>query len=65
MCPYHSWGPLQFTAAELRAELGNKIPGGLESLGPKLTHLWHRQRRTAEPAPNQRPAVKARSYEPS
>ena len=32
VCPYHSWGPLQFTAAELRAELGNKIPGGLESL---------------------------------
>ena len=41
------------------------LPGGLESLGPKLTHLWHRQRRTAEPAPNQRPGVKARSYEPS
>jgi branched-chain amino acid transport system permease protein len=41
------------------------LPGGLESLGPKLTHLWHRQRGTAEPAPDQRPAVKARSYEPS
>jgi branched-chain amino acid transport system permease protein len=41
------------------------LPGGLESLGPKLTHLWHRQRGTAEPAVSQRPAVKARSYEPS
>jgi branched-chain amino acid transport system permease protein len=41
------------------------LPGGLESLGPRLTHLWRRRRRTAEPAATQRPPVKARGYEPS
>ncbi len=31
VCPYHHWGPISFTRAELEAKLG-KIPDGLESL---------------------------------
>jgi hypothetical protein len=41
------------------------LPGGLESLGPRLKHLFGRKRKAAQPAVDQAAAVKARGYEPS
>jgi stage II sporulation protein D len=32
VCPYHRWGPISFTVAELRAGLGAKIPDGLKTI---------------------------------
>ena len=34
--PYHRWGPVTFTAAELRAKLGAKLPQGLTGLTVEL-----------------------------
>jgi stage II sporulation protein D len=35
VCPYHRWGPIDFTVSELRSALGDKIPAGLQSLTVK------------------------------
>jgi len=32
VCPYHRWGPVSFTVAELRSRLGGKIPDGLQAI---------------------------------
>jgi branched-chain amino acid transport system permease protein len=41
------------------------LPGGLESLAPRLRHLFRRKGKAAQPAVEQAPPVKAGGYEPS
>ena len=41
------------------------LPGGLESLGPRLAHLFRRKDKAAQAAIEQAPSVKAGGYEPS
>ena len=39
--PYHGWGPMKFTAKQLVAQLGSRLPAGLKKLEVK-SNRWGR-----------------------
>jgi SpoIID/LytB domain protein len=43
--PYHDWGPVAFTAAELKAKLGARFPAGVTGADQRIVAKIHREHR--------------------